>query len=262
MLISSDSSSSVHKVRSAQSQDKYDLLRVINTESDISLIRQYSILKKLDLPGHIPKVFELTDYDNQPALRMEFMPGVSLADYIDGVDPVDLDDNEKLEVALQLLKIVRYLIDRKVSHKDIKPGNLVYDRGIKKLALIDCEFVNRKTICGTKEYMPWELFYEKPKRFTPGHDIYSAILTINELATGYILSVNQLYREFADAITSEVSSALHQICYQLDQALMVTGDSRLEVFVSVSDRILLELSGDSGSTLSCDSDSSLPPDNV
>lgn len=62
----------------------------------------------------------------------------------EGLDPIKMSDSElitnpseKLEVAILALEELKKMHDKEVISRDIKPGNIMYDRKNKKLTLID-----------------------------------------------------------------------------------------------------------------------------
>ncbi|MCA8941376.1 MAG: serine/threonine protein kinase [Planctomycetes bacterium] len=118
---------------------------------------------------------------------MELIDGESLQERLDHDGPLSEDD--ALDVVRQVANALAYLHERNCVHRDVKPGNLMRDRG-GRVALIDLGFairgddeVDSETTAGTAHYV-------SPEQ-ARGHgdldvraDIYSLGATLYHLLTG------------------------------------------------------------------------------
>ncbi|QKK02717.1 MAG: protein kinase [Pseudomonadota bacterium] len=111
---------------------------------------------------NIVTVFDVGQYEGQPYLVMERIPGQSLEAYLaDGHHP---DIDQTLSIAVQLSNALHYAHERGIIHRDVKPSNIYYnpESGLVKLvdfgiaAIIEGTDSGRRsdnTIAGTPKYM-------------------------------------------------------------------------------------------------------------
>ena len=123
---------------------------------------QYTILKRLDLPGVI-KVHSLEQHQNRLALIVEDCEGISLSEFISTQAKLDnssaLTSTEQhfeqhlsdlsifFSIALQLAKILEGLYHNKIIHRDIKPENILINPKTLEVKLIDFSIAS----CLTRE---------------------------------------------------------------------------------------------------------------
>ncbi len=153
-----------------------------------------------------PNVVGVLDFgvaDDTPYLVMELLEGESLADLLTREAP--LTPKRALHTMSQLLAGLRYVHERGVVHRDLKPGNVfmqslpgggeqvkLLDFGLAKfLGTADGEndqIVSAQTltrsgeIFGTPGYMPAEQMLGKP--VDASADVYSAAVILYEMLTG------------------------------------------------------------------------------
>ncbi|KAL2070886.1 hypothetical protein VTL71DRAFT_13912 [Oculimacula yallundae] len=149
---------------------------------------------------NIVKYIEHVDFDDRLYIIMEFVPGGDLGSLINHHGP--LQEVQVKNMASQLLSALKYLHEGNITHRDVKPDNILIhsrdpfhvkltDFGLSKM--IDSEETFLRTFCGTLLYCAPEVYSEyreydpsgkrnyrgKDKRFLPpqryGHavDIWS-----------------------------------------------------------------------------------------
>ncbi|MEW5798129.1 MAG: serine/threonine-protein kinase [Bacteroidota bacterium] len=72
---------------------------------------------------HIVQVYDLTDVEQSPAIVMEFVEGSSLKDLIASGEGKGFDAARK--TALHVLRALATAHEKKIIHRDIKPGNIL-----------------------------------------------------------------------------------------------------------------------------------------
>ncbi|RKZ91593.1 MAG: serine/threonine protein kinase, partial [Candidatus Parabeggiatoa sp. nov. 1] len=154
---------------------------------------QYTITKNLDFEG-IVQIYGIENYYNGFALIMEDFGGVSLHDYMIS-HPLTLE--AFFSVAISAVKILEYLYQNRVIHKDIKPQNLVINPESQLVKLIDFsiasllpretqEIQSPNVLEGTLAYMSPEQTGRMNRGIDYRTDFYSLGVTFYELLTGQI----------------------------------------------------------------------------
>jgi len=95
--------------------------------------REFEMTSNLNIPG-VVKVFGLEEYKDGLIMVMENIGGRSL-DLIPEEDPLPL--TEFLEIAMILAETLGSIHGQQIIHKSITPSNIVWNRDIKRLNLID-----------------------------------------------------------------------------------------------------------------------------
>ncbi|MEO0684886.1 MAG: protein kinase, partial [Cyanobacteria bacterium J06649_11] len=157
---------------------------------------QYTIAKNLNYPGII-QTYSLETYHNGYALVMEDFGGISLKDYFNHVETLDVTSyiQEFLQVAIALCDILEILYQQRVIHKDIKPANILINPETKQVKLIDfsiATLLNKETqeikspnvLEGTLSYISPEQTGRMNRGIDYRSDFYSLGVTFYELLTG------------------------------------------------------------------------------
>ncbi len=95
--------------------------------------REYELTGIFKNEGVI-KIYEFSKIDNSPAIIMEDIEGISLADILKS-EKIEL--NEFLDVALSVIEIIGNIHKHNIIHKDINPSNIIWNREKKIVRIID-----------------------------------------------------------------------------------------------------------------------------
>lgn len=102
-------------------------------EEKVRYQQEYTIAQTLDHPG-ILKSTELLSDDQDIAIVFENFKGYSLQE-LATKDPISL--KTALSIAIQLSTVLEYIHTNKIIHKDICPGNILWNSDTDELRLID-----------------------------------------------------------------------------------------------------------------------------
>lgn len=107
----------------------------------------------------------------------EFVDGVTLKDYLESLPDHLFTPAEAATVMLAVVRAIRFLRDRKVSHRDLKPGNVMFTRkgevklidfGAAKIAGQSSELTSAGVVMGTFDYLAPEAGIRGAKKDTVG----------------------------------------------------------------------------------------------
>ena len=144
--------------------------------------------RRLSHPNLI-RIFDVVETSDRPVAVMEFIPGGTLADRVvaAGAQPVE----DVVRWAGEILKVLAYLHDNRIVHRDVKPSNLLVaeDGSVKLSDLGLVRHMDRSSDLtrtlegvGTPRFMaPEQLRGERP---SPSCDLYSFGVTLYQLLTG------------------------------------------------------------------------------
>ncbi len=154
------------------------------------LVREAQILG-LAVHPNIVKLYDLGQWEQGLFIAMEFIPGISLRQFI---KKRSLTHRRALEIVLQVAYALAHLHSHGIIHRDLKPDNiLVTESG--EIKLIDfgiAQFVEtenlervteRKIRMGTPYYMSPEQ-RERPNQVTYSSDVFSLAIIAYELYLG------------------------------------------------------------------------------
>jgi serine/threonine-protein kinase len=136
---------------------------------------------------NIIRVYDFGEDQGRPFIVMEFLEGETLRDAIRNGRLGDFQS--RIELSLEIARVLTHIHARKIIHRDLKPENLHIDRE-GKLRLFDfgsakLEGVNLTRsgfTVGTPCYMAPEQVLAKP--LTPQADVYAFGIVLFELFTG------------------------------------------------------------------------------
>lgn len=159
------------------------------TEMVKRFLREGEILAKLQHPGVI-QVYA-TGHTKLPFCVMEFFPGVSLKAVVAERGPRPWP--EAAEILMKILRVLHYLHEHGVMHRDVKPANILLDTG-GDIRLVDFGLAHDRQMTqmtqtgeffGTIVYAPPEL-YEGGTHTVKG-EVFSAGMTLYYLLTGGVV---------------------------------------------------------------------------
>lgn len=148
--------------------------------SSRSLVREFRLLERLTHP-HIVRAYELLRGES-PVLVMETLTGQTLSHLMDTA-PRRLPLADLTHLGLQLCSAVAYLHTKGVLHLDLKPSNVVSERGTAKL--LDLSIARPPGPCrpglGTLHYLSPE--QARGGEVTAATDVWGVGATLFEAAT-------------------------------------------------------------------------------
>lgn len=160
---------------------------------DAARIRhEYSLLKDLvDVPG-IPRPLALERYGNSLVIITERVAGKPLNEVM---KQRTLDVSTCLRIAHGLAEILEQVHGRRVTHKDIKPHNILFDEETGRVHLIDFgiaarlsyevqKLINPQALEGSLAYMSPEQTGRMNRVIDHRTDFYSLGVTLYELLVG------------------------------------------------------------------------------
>jgi serine/threonine-protein kinase len=138
---------------------------------------------------NIVVVYDLGDQDGMPYLVMEYLDGESLDKVI--TSQRELSIVEKLQIIVKILRALNYAHQRKIVHRDVKPGNVMVlsdgdcklvDFGIARMG--DANLTHTGQIVGSMSYMSPEQLngYDVDGRT----DVWSAAVLFYQLLTYHL----------------------------------------------------------------------------
>lgn len=163
--------------------DSYDRERLAGR-----FLRECDITGKLQ-SQHIPVVFDASTYGDFAYFVMEFVDGVTLAEFRRLHHPIEL--KVIASIVGQICRGLAYAHNGGVFHRDLKPSNLMIDvGGTVKIMDFGIAYAAYATALTTTGGAPGTPCYMPPELFDSGacderSDIYSLACVIFELATGY-----------------------------------------------------------------------------
>ncbi len=156
--------------------------------------REYQLLEKLPLEGII-KAYGLTPYgQGNWAIVMEKF-GIPLSGFLAGCENNRLTLKQFFPIALQLVKVVGNLHEKKIIHKDLTPANILVNPATLEIRLIDFsssteltrehqDITLAKRIVGSLPYMSPEQTGRMNRDIDYRTDYYSLGISFYQLLTG------------------------------------------------------------------------------
>ena len=148
-------------------------------------------------------------------IAMDYVPGQSLDAWTGKSDLLPVW--EVLDMAAQVADALAYAHSRNVVHRDIKPGNIIYDRdsGVAKITdfgvarLIDSSGTRTGTVLGTPSYMSPEQV--AGKKADGRSDLFSLGVTLYQLLTGSLPFAGDSVATLMYQIANQKTPALRKL---------------------------------------------------
>ena len=163
----------------------YDTSKVYDPDRRQAIAAEGKIMKTLQHPNIVRFVAQIA-VPGKVHLVMEFPGSQSLYEFVKSGENRCLSEPTARPIFCQVVKAVGYLHSNKVSHRDIKLENILYNNGTAKL--IDFGFAvscatKQRTYCGTPTYMAPELVCRKEYAPQPV-DIWALGVLLYRMLTG------------------------------------------------------------------------------
>jgi serine/threonine-protein kinase len=172
---------------------------------------------------NIITIYETGEDHDLEYIVMDYGEGESLEDYTDPDDLLTVW--EVLDVGAQVADALDYAHEREVIHRDVKPGNIIYDRetGMVKVTdfgiacLTDASRTRTGTVLGTPSYMSPE--QAAGKKLDGRSDLFSLGVTLYQLLTGRLPFVGDSFANLIYRITTQKHPAIKKIRPSLNASI-------------------------------------------
>ena len=185
----------VRKAYSIEDPSKTVAIKIISKKSFTDVEREYVLneINILSLVNHpnIPKVYGIHETPDRLYIVMSNIQGGELFEYL--IESSKLPEDEATHIVHKLLRIVKYLSELKIMHRDIKTENMLIEKNrkglVKKVYLTDFGLAkiidSREEVTsklGTLGYCAPEVIVKSP--YNEAVDIWGVGITYYLLLTG------------------------------------------------------------------------------
>ncbi len=170
-----------------------------------SFRKEANNLAKLNEHQNICTIFHFFTDDDKTIIVMQYIEGATLKDIIESEKKLPV--SVVLKLAVDLLRIISYAHERKIYHRDIKPGNIMVDKqgdlkvidfGIAKDEA-DPEQTAAGIFSGTPLFAPLEQFNPLAKIDWPRADVYAIGTTLYLMVSGKLPFRGRNWSEIAES---------------------------------------------------------------
>ncbi|MBW4682142.1 MAG: AAA family ATPase [Microcoleus vaginatus WJT46-NPBG5] len=190
------------------------------------LRHEYKILKPLNIEG-IVKPYSLENYRNGLALILEDFSGTSLKNLL-AIQKIQL--RIFLKIAIQLASILLELHKKQIIHKDIKPHNIIINKQLGQVKIIDFSIAthlsaespqlsNPSFLEGTLAYMSPEQTGRMNRSIDYRTDFYSIGVTFYEILTGRLPFQSTDPLELVHCHIAKMPTSPHQLNAEIPKAI-------------------------------------------
>jgi len=175
-------------------QDVPNLKVILKVLSDPRLVERFrqeaDKLALLDGHPNICRIKHFFSHGDEVVIAMEYIDGTTLEDKIKSMG--HLEAPEAVQITDEVLDILSFAHQKDIFHRDIKPGNIMVDRG-GQVKVIDFGIAKGKTdpnltiagtACGTPAFMAPEQFNPTTEADYALWDIYAVGTTLFMMLTG------------------------------------------------------------------------------
>lgn len=155
----------------------------------VKFVNEALSLAKCSHP-HVVQVYEVFQEGYLWGMVMEYIDGISLADYLE--DRGALSETEALPIIQQVGEALSFVHQQGLTHRDVKPLNIMLRKGNLSAVLIDFGLAREATTpgklrittaVGTECFMPIEQYERRTER-RPYTDVYALAATLYVMLTG------------------------------------------------------------------------------
>ena len=186
--------------------------------------QEYEIINCLSNSGVI-KAYDLIRYKNRLAIILEDFVAQSLSDIL---EHQTLQLKDILAIAIKLTKALNSIHTANIIHKDINPGNILFNQSTKELKIIDFGIATQlpkeqkslqtyKTLEGTLAYISPEQTGRMNRGLDYRSDYYSLGVTLYQLLTQQLPFENQEPRSLIHAHLAKIPPSPKQIQSEIPQ---------------------------------------------
>jgi eukaryotic-like serine/threonine-protein kinase len=183
---------------------------------------------------HIVPTFHLSEGGQEPFLAMGWCGGGTLAERLNGKP---WEPTESVELLLKLADALAHAHERGVIHRDIKPGNILFDDedepmladfGLARLNDGSPVLTGTCDIRGTPAYIAPEVALKGSRSATEKADLYSLGAVLFELLAGRAPHVGQSTSEILATLRTGSNTSIRKIHKDVPKDLAVICDRCLE----------------------------------
>ncbi|MBD1935989.1 ATP-binding sensor histidine kinase [Microcoleus sp. FACHB-68] len=190
------------------------------------LRHEYKILEPLNIEG-IVKPYSLENYQNGLALILEDFSGASLKNLL---ALQKIPSKDFLKIAIQLASILSDLHKNHIIHKDIKPHNIIINKQLDQVKIIDFSIAthlsaespqlsNPSFLEGTLAYMSPEQTGRMNRSIDYRTDFYSLGVTFYEILTGRLPFQSTDPLELVHCHIAKMPVSPHQLNSEIPKAV-------------------------------------------
>ncbi len=192
------------------------------TEAQERFQREAEAAARLSHPN-ITTLYETGEDHDLQYIVMDYAEGESLEEYTDADELMTVW--EVLDVGIQVADALDYAHEREVIHRDVKPGNIIYDRETNMVkvtdfgiaCLTDASRTRTGTVLGTPSYMSPE--QAAGKKLDGRSDLFSLGVTMYQLLTGRLPFVGDSFANLIYRITTQKHPAIKKLRPSLNASI-------------------------------------------
>ena len=218
----------VWQVEHIELPGKYEVIKfALRPEFHADLRREGIILNKLSHPG-IVKITDMESSSSEPYVRMEYIPGETLAQILE--QEGRLPWRQALTLILHIIEPLQVAHSHNIVHGDLKPANIFLNAGVVKIAdfgLAVCQHGDENSAefsgclepepsppAGTWRYMAPE---QKQGDLRPASDIYALGMVLYRCVAGTFPSGLEPPSAYAQSCPEQVDNLVTRMLAPLQQ---------------------------------------------